>query len=115
MQRDMALIREILLDLRDHNEFDLRGFYARIRGEKWMIDEHIKLLIEAGYIQTDQSYFNPDIDVRITWSGHEFIDPLSSPTVWEMVQQKQEEFGVEFSAEIVSALAGTTIRELLEM
>lgn len=82
MKRDMDLIRQIVLAVRDAagplNRFD--GVDINTFGE------HALLLQEAGLIdasiQVTQHRPTAVIIWRLTWAGHDFADAITDDTLW---------------------------------
>jgi hypothetical protein len=86
MKRDMDLIREILLKV---EELPYDGGFHDVSIEGHTDDEisyHVLLLKEAGFIEAaDLSTLGGVCwkPMRLTYSGHEFLDAARSDTVWE--------------------------------
>jgi hypothetical protein len=89
MQRDMELVRNILLDLeadnfvKDSGRYELEASYSRE-----LIDYHLRIMEEAQLINGFRAERIADNRTRftvasITWDGHEFLDKTRSPKVWE--------------------------------
>ena len=91
MKRDMDLIRELLIRLEampmepgsvyqidwDDEFFDFTEF------ERNTSVQHFKLLLDAGFIsgpaRQGTKYF---VVTGLSWNGHEFIDSIRNPEVW---------------------------------
>jgi len=87
MKRDMDLIREILFKLEQHNDLN------RIEGySEKEISYHVCLLEGAGLV-THEIYTNIFLNdsmldgIRITWTGHEFLDSSRSGSIWEKAKK----------------------------
>jgi hypothetical protein len=88
MQRDMGLIRSILLRLAEYEH----GFAsdADLEFEGWSAEQvgfHIHLLGQAGLLKTEENTNLADrspsaIPMFITWNGYEFLDSAADPSVW---------------------------------
>ncbi len=86
MKRDIDLVRSILLELessdyrRDSSTIRIAGYTADA------ITEHMHLLMESGLVEGIQAYSIEHkvkwIDLRLTWSGHDFLDAARSEVVW---------------------------------
>jgi hypothetical protein len=96
MKRDMDLIRELMLRLEalpvapgstlhlapDSREVQVEGYDAD------QIDYHLLLINGAGFITRSTKpapsgiYFR-----RLTWAGHDFLDSVRSPDVWDRTKQ----------------------------
>lgn len=92
MQRDLDLIRKILLKCEEHEHgyapstFNIDGY----TDEK--IGFHIRLAGEAGLVHTRDNSGpgdkSPVARARsITWSGYEFLDDTKDETVWEKAKK----------------------------
>ena len=87
MIRDMDLCRDILLYF-EKNEWEQEN-------ERTTLEDnyHILLLIEAGFLHgeanSSQASELPESFswVRLTWSGHEFLDAARNPSVWEQARK----------------------------
>jgi len=89
MKRDMDLIREIMLD---YEEFDAKRNteVAMNPGEEGapppeVYDYHVTLLGDAGYLEIKQTKGRAAI-LRMTWEGHEFLDSIRDPEIWEQAK-----------------------------
>jgi len=85
MKRDMDLIREILLKV---EELPFDGAFHDITVEGRSDDEityHVMLLHEAGLIEAADLSTLAGMcwkPLRLTYTGHEFLDAARSQTVW---------------------------------
>ena len=92
MQRDNDLIRLILLAAEKQNStrpFSLSaGMFAKalpsLNGDT--LDEHIRLLVEAGLLNAEGHQFGWTI-LGLTWAGHDFIANAKNQTIWEKAKQ----------------------------
>ena len=95
MQRDIDLIRKILLDL------EQKGAYT-----SWMevdieeyspeqMDYHLELMIEAGLIsaRASQGGFSRHLPLRLAWEGHEFLDLARDTARWKKVKASIKQAG----------------------
>lgn len=85
MNRDMELVRQILIQVEENLQFD-SYFLPEIDGySKNEIFYHIKLMYEAGLVEA-QSRLNDDnacwVVKSLTFSGHDFLDAARSDTLW---------------------------------
>lgn len=98
MKRDLDLIRNIMIYLEENlqpskeiNATDL-PFYNRNDDEDYqLMSEHLKLIIENGYIEvikTPMGGFTLFFITRITTQGHDFLDALRNEKVWNQVKEK---------------------------
>jgi hypothetical protein len=86
MQRDMNLIRAVLIaveQLPDDDKFYDISVEGHTEPE---ISNHVRLLDEAGFVEAqdlttiDHVCWKP---MRLTYQGHEFLGGIRSDTVWE--------------------------------
>jgi hypothetical protein len=116
MQREIDLIRQILLDL------EAGGAYTN-----WMdidhedyspeqIDYHLELLAEAGLISVGTSERGRLrlLPVRLTWEGHEFLDVARPEGRWANVTEALEATGSVPFAVLGDALLQMVRREAEE-
>lgn len=93
MQRDLDLIRELLLsiDERTADEARVSSLTLDVWGRRQdEINEQLALLIDAGYIAADleRPLTAPRhyIIAGLTESGHRFLNAVTDPMVWERVK-----------------------------
>ena len=92
MQRDMDLVRQILLRAEAHphgfgpDEFDIEGYSEE------QIGYHIYLLGQAGLVEaTERTHMgskSPEASIKtLTWHGHDFLASAKSPDIWAQAKQ----------------------------
>lgn len=89
MKRDMDLVRKILLVLSEQGEGH-KIFWEEELPE-WtaaQILHHAHLMSQGGLIEvadvsTMDTRLPQALPVSITWAGHEFIDAVRDPSLWE--------------------------------
>lgn len=93
MNRDMELIREILLDVKRRNTLEEKP--VRIDGyDETVVARHVELLFEAGYLDgrnlTVLASAGPATIVvkDMSWAGHDFIAVLENQTVWNQIKNQ---------------------------
>jgi hypothetical protein len=93
MQRDMELIRKLLLAVEQHEH----GFAPREITIDGYSDEqvgyHSWLLNDAGLAEaidvTNRGSDSPEAMIRhLTWAGHEFLDAAKDDTTWQRAKQR---------------------------
>ena len=90
VQRDMNLIREILLKVQGKE--GLRPEPVYIDGnEREMLDRHVYILYSEGFLEGNEvlGFTNhcPTIWVKdLTWSGHDFVGALKKEEIWENIK-----------------------------
>jgi DNA-binding transcriptional ArsR family regulator len=101
----MEVIRSILLakESSDRPVVKVEGI------DKQKFSYHVKLLLDAGYIEgsiaEDSNWLPVDAVVKdVTWSGHEFIEVMKDDTVWEKVKTSIIDTGKSWSMDILFEL-----------
>lgn len=94
MKRDMDLIRELMLKLESYPKRSFEVIQVRpevpdvlhVDGfDESQLAYHLDLIEEAGFIETmdSPSYFS-----RLSWAGHDFLDSVRSPDVWDKTKRQ---------------------------
>ncbi len=86
MRRDMDIIREIMLTVRDADSYVNHQMLPDI--EQAVFGKHAQLLEEAGLIacslQLDsKGVAKSAVIYRLTWAGHDFADAITNETIWQ--------------------------------
>lgn len=119
VQRDMDLVRQLLLRIERDPQLD---------GSRWVhfdpadlgieerspeeIGYHMKLLIEAGYLNGKYAFEAIPIISKLTWEGHEFLDNIKDVGVWEKTKKRIDGLsGV--ALKVVAAIAESEIKKHL--
>lgn len=83
-----------------------------------MIKYHLVLLHDAGYLRCEpvrSSTSDRVIYVRpfdLTWQGHEFLDKIRNPRIWdEVIASIKEQGFASASVELLKMLADAAIRK----
>lgn len=119
MQRDMDLIRELMLKLEAYpmRSGAVRYFSAHdqeVAVEGYLpqqIDAHLAMIAKSGFIDMGTSEPSYEIAFKgLTWAGHDFIDSVRDPEIWRTTKQ-----GVEkvkgFSFDLLTAFAKGLIKK----
>lgn len=84
VERDMDLIRDLLLMVEANPEMDgthefqfASGAFPDRSPEE--VSYHLKKLIEAGFLHGNQ---HTALVSSLTWNGHEFLDNIKDPGIW---------------------------------
>ena len=118
MQRDMDLIRTILLEMASHEH----GFVSNWSGPEGygreQLGYHFYLLDQAGLIRghdiTTTSDASPNcLPLCLTWSGHDFIDAARSPGIWRAAMDRTFSAGLSVSMAVFKQLLESLIRAQL--
>lgn len=116
MKRSMDLIREILLTV-EQQDNGVPGWKLSIENvEHAVLTEHLVLTHEAGLIEgslwsgMNSRTFNVR---RLTWRGHEFLDNIRDPEIWQKTKLGAEKFG-GFSIDVVAAIAKGLVKKKIK-
>ena len=129
MERDMDLVRQILLTIEErYDPQDSSGlaqsFIFTSEGEysESEIDYNLSLLIEAGLVNGSGSWSSGGtyhVAVSgLTWEGHDFLDAIRQDVVWQGVQEKAKQAGlsvVRLPFDVVKNLAVSIVNGYLEL
>ncbi|KVR84404.1 DUF2513 domain-containing protein [Burkholderia vietnamiensis] len=127
MKRDLDLIRELMLKLEalpvPLTEFKvIDGNAAAVQVEGYsaeQIDYHLLLLEQAGFIhggglENFGMRFGPGIGFQsLTWAGHDFLDTMRSPDVWDRTKQAASAAG-GFTVELLMFAAKSYLQTRLK-
>lgn len=126
LKRDMDLIRELLLKIEaGQNMFEpISSNVANCLGievENSMSQEeaeqlagHLDLLEEGGFIEIEARFGAGSYLIKaITWGGHDFLDSVRDPKIWEKTKSGAEAAG-GFTADLLKDLAKGFIRKQVE-
>lgn len=108
MNRDMELVRKILLAVEESDEARRRGIRPTIDGyEDNVIQAHVGLLWRRGLLEAldgssrdGESY----IITGLTWEGYDFIEAARNETVWRKAMKAVTENGGGITLEIMKGL-----------
>ncbi len=114
MQRDMDLIRELLLRIEEDPRYNGTEFLpvASIAGHSpEEIAYHLGIMAENKLIRANVAGSIPLIS-RLTWDGHEFLDNVKDAGIWEQVKKRIEGLpGLAFP--IIATIAEAEIKKRL--
>jgi hypothetical protein len=119
VQRDMDLIRQLLLDIEGEDAFDgtphpyqiptqiaAQGHSARVVGY------HLQILFDAGLVLGNTPAVGMPVVRRLTWHGHEFIDNIKSDDIWSRTKARVS--GLPGAAlSVVVAIAESEVKKWL--
>lgn len=109
MKRDLDLLREILLHVEAQG--DVPVFSAEIALEGYdhaQIAYHAWLALDAGFVDGSDASDTGGRDVLIqalTFAGHDYLDAVRAPKVWEGVKSRAADAGVALTVDMAKALA----------
>jgi hypothetical protein len=120
MQRDMELIREILLYLEQRQTFE-EDELVQIDGyDHKVVIYHLILVAQAELIiyDADRSTSTPDRLIRVfpwglSWHGHEFLEAIRDPEVWRRTKEGAQQIG-NFGIDLITALAKGFVRKQVD-
>ena len=81
---------------------------------------HLELLIDSGYVDgltvqrgIDGHFSYSTHFPRLTMTGHDLLDTMRSPTVWESIKSTAKTKGVELTFEAIKMLGGFALKQVL--
>jgi hypothetical protein len=117
VKRDMDLAREILLDIEKEHGMDGTQ-YARFSLPDRDPDEvgyTVDLLIHAGFVTGSldrRPHGQLPMVSGLTWEGHELLDNIRDPSVWEKTKEKAKPF-LSASLAVLAELAKAEMKRRL--
>jgi hypothetical protein len=123
MQRDMNLVREVLLrvealDIPPAAKLPINGWDQALQVEGYSpedIDRHLRLLVDGGYL-TGKAAMDGVITAGLSWKGCEFLDSIRNPEVWRRTETAASKVGgvaLSVLADMAKAIATSLIKEKL--
>ena len=114
VQRNMDLIREVLLKIEENSEMDGTRSFMLEQPEQlgitgYPVEEvayHVKLLIKEKLLDGDARGYSIGIVRSLTWDGHEFLDNIRDPGIWGNVKKRLDglpSVAVSLMAQIATA------------
>lgn len=118
MKRDMDLIRSILLSIENNDEMDAYSYspldpedIPDVATTASKLNYHLTLLIEQQLLRGKVSML--PIVSGLTMSGHDFLDSIRDPLLWEQTKKAAGEAG-GFTLELLGDLARGFIKTQIE-
>ena len=91
------------------------------RKEKRIVYEHLRLLIDGGYIDgisvtvsMDNRYLVARGNPRLTNEGHDLLQALRSHGLWSKIREVAQAKGIELSLATVKALIPYALKQIFE-
>ena len=114
MKRDMDLVREIMLKI-EALPAGPPVLYRIGEVEDLVLLNHLEMLIDAGLVRgkisRSQGARGDIIGIStLTWEGHEWIDVVRDPRVWDEAKRTLLENGGALSFELTKAVATRILR-----
>lgn len=110
MKRDMDLIRELLLRIEAVPAgaiaaWEMSGPELRVDGKALNeVRGHMDMLIDAGFVDQAAGYDYGYVVRGLTWQGHDFLDSVRDPEIWERTKKAAAGAG-GFTVELLRDLA----------
>jgi hypothetical protein len=96
MIRDIDAIRDILMAIERCPDAALKSVPVLQDVPESVVLEHVRLLIEAGYIDAiDSTHYkgrNYGL-LRLRWPGHDFLDGVRDPEIWKQTKAGAKQAG----------------------
>jgi hypothetical protein len=114
MKRDMDLVREIMLKI-EALPAGPPVLYRMGEVEDLVLLNHLEMLIEAGLVRgkisRSQGARGDVIGIStLTWEGHEWVDAVRDPRVWNEAKTTLLDNGGSVSFELTKAVATRILR-----
>ena len=98
MKRDMDLVRVILMRVEERTKTKMRDLLPDPddEEERQRYSYHIKMLVDERLLdgRAFSSMKNTDwSDLELRWPGHEFLNTLRDPSVWEKTKEVSRKAG----------------------
>lgn len=91
MQRDLDLVRRILLHLEDAGaEGKSWSEFAGEDDDLGLLHYHVQLMNDAGLLHADELVSGQWWPERMTWAGHEFLDAARNDEIWNEAKLRVE-------------------------
>lgn len=117
VKRDMDLVREVLIEIETEHGLDGTQFarFVLANRDADEVGYTVGLLINAGFV-TGGSGRRPHGEAPLvsglTWEGHELLDNIRDPSVWEKTKEKAKPL-LSVSIAILADLAKAEIKRRL--
>jgi hypothetical protein len=113
MKRDMNLIRLLLLETEGEDPKPNLSAYTEDQRVY-----HSALLIEAGLvdgqiIQDSNGQPAATVTLRLTWSGHEFLDAARNNTIWHKAEERIKTSGVDVTVSLMKEILNQLLKQSL--
>lgn len=113
MERDMDLVRDLLLWVAAGKQFDGHHFIEATKPEDFgaaghSLDEvhyHLAMLIKEGFLKGAYTVGGVAIS-QLTWKGHELLDDIRDPDIWSKTKERAKgltSVGIGLAWEIAKA------------
>ena len=139
MNRDMDLVRSLLLELESYpflpdqttlEEIDVKPLAEKLGVSDDHIHHHLRLMYQAGFIeawvfrgklgvsqstkrQVDHDYIFFVTPKSITWKGYEYLETVRDPELWKKTKEGAKKIG-SFGFDTIMDLAKGLIKEKIK-
>jgi Hypothetical protein (DUF2513) len=106
MKRDIKLIRDLMLDI-EQLDYPSSEDLKSIDIDSATRGEHLRLMKEAGFLTAIDASNADDfqlLDIRLTWEGHDFLDSVRDPDIWQKTSTISAKAG-GLTADLLKGLA----------
>jgi hypothetical protein len=114
MRRDLTLIRDLLLEIESKHDGSLQIIKdLGNQTEALKVTEHLFLLLEAGFIDAIDASSSSGRELmvmRLTWNGHDFLDSIRDPLIWQKTEMAATNAG-SWTFDLVKDLASAYVRQ----
>jgi hypothetical protein len=91
MQRDMDLVRKIMLEVQSRGDVFPRTVKIDDVDDE-MLGRHVEMLFDAGFLdgskmQSVSRSYHIVLVTDLSWEGHDFIDAISKDGVWQKLKE----------------------------
>lgn len=111
MKRDLDLMRDMMLCIEENVSgfrFLRRDSFLDLCDDKDVIAYHLRILVEAGFIDAQDVSSNEGEDYAVhglTYAGCDYLDSVRSSSVWSQVKERLKKIGGIASTEIIKKVA----------
>jgi len=119
VHRDMDLVRELLLRIDQDPSLDGTRWVHFDPSELGMPDRspeeigyHLDMLIECNFVKGQIGMETIPIVCKLTWDGHEFLDGIRDPDIWNKTKKRVEGLA-SVTLKVVAAIAEAEIKRKL--
>ena len=119
MKRNNDLIRAILAEVEKHKggnrplHLSPGRFVDPFPGlDADTMDDHIKLLADAGFVEAEPHQFGWSI-IGLTWAGHDFLANSKCPTTWEKAKQVGGNLAFDLFVTVLKEVALKSVKGML--
>lgn len=116
MKRDMDLARKILFAI--EKSTDDMNSSIQLPDDEYdtlHISHHVRLLKEGGLIHAIEASHSLHASIAwvphsLTWQGHDFLDLIRDPQIWNEIIAVQDRFGIDLPTDFILELAASLLK-----